>query len=71
MVSRVPEEKRKMQTKKGKATRRAAKRANQTHVKIKAARADRAKGTRLYALAGRPTKADFVNEYGPKGPTMT
>jgi len=28
-------------------------------------------GTRLFALAGRPTKAQFVKVYGAKGPTMT
>jgi hypothetical protein len=37
----------------------------------KAARAHIAEGTRLFALAGRPTKAQFVKVYGPKGPTMT
>ncbi len=37
----------------------------------KAARARIADGTRLFALAGRPTKAQFVKVYGPKGPTMT
>ena len=37
----------------------------------KAARAHIAEGTRLFALAGRPTKAQFVTEYGAKGPTMT
>jgi hypothetical protein len=37
----------------------------------KAARARIAEGTRLFALAGRPTKAQFVKVYGPKGPTMT
>jgi len=30
-----------------------------------------AEGTRLFALAGRPTKAQFVKVYGPKGPAMT
>jgi hypothetical protein len=35
------------------------------------ARAHIAEGTRLYALAGRPTKADFIKVYGPKGPKMT
>ena len=34
-------------------------------------RAHIAEGTRLYAVAGRPTKADFVRVYGPKGPNMT
>ena len=37
----------------------------------KAARASIAEGTRLFALAGRPTKAQFVKVYGPKGPAMT
>jgi hypothetical protein len=37
----------------------------------KAARARIAEGTRLFALAGRPTKAQFVKVYGAKGPTMT
>ena len=37
----------------------------------KAARAHIAEGTRLFALAGRPTKAQFIKVYGPKGPKMT
>jgi hypothetical protein len=37
----------------------------------KSARAHIAEGTRLFALAGRPTKAQFVKVYGPKGPKMT
>ena len=37
----------------------------------KAARASIAEGTRLFALAGRPTKAQFVKVYGAKGPAMT
>jgi hypothetical protein len=37
----------------------------------KAARAHIAEGTRLFALAGRPIKAQFVKVYGAKGPTMT
>jgi hypothetical protein len=40
-------------------------------VRSKAARAHIAEGTRLFALAGRPTKAQFVRVYGPKGPSMT
>ena len=35
------------------------------------ARAHIAEGTRLFALAGRPTKAQFVKVYGPQGPKMT
>jgi hypothetical protein len=37
----------------------------------KAARAHIAEGTRHFAVAGRPTKAQFVKVYGEKGPRMT
>ena len=40
-------------------------------MRSKAARAHIAEGTRLFALAGRPTKAQFVKVYGPQGPKMT
>jgi len=30
-----------------------------------------AEGSRLFALAGRPTKAQFIKVYGPNGPRMT
>jgi hypothetical protein len=30
-----------------------------------------AEGTRLFALAGRPTRAQFVKVYGPNGPRMS
>ena len=43
----------------------------QAQVRSKAARAHIAEGTRLFALAGRPTKAQFVRVYGPQGPKMT
>jgi len=58
-----------MKTKKKSST--AKKAAKQTQVSSKAARSPIAEGARLYALAGRPTKADFVKVYGPKGPSMT
>ena len=32
---------------------------------------NRAEGIRLFALAGRPSKQDFVAVYGPAGPKMT
>jgi hypothetical protein len=32
---------------------------------------NRAEGIRLFALAGRPSKQDFVKVYGPNGPKMT
>ena len=37
----------------------------------KSTRAHIAEGTRLFALAGRPTKAQFIKVYGPMGPKMT
>ena len=40
-------------------------------VRSKAARTHIAEGTRLYVLAGRPTKAQFIKVYGPRGPKMT
>ena len=42
-----------------------------TQTRSKVARAHIAEGTRRFALAGRPTKAQFVKVYGPKGPKMT
>jgi hypothetical protein len=63
-----------MKTKKSrvaKKSKKAAKPVKQTQVRSKAARSNIAEGTRLFALAGRPTKAEFVKVYGPKGPTMT
>jgi hypothetical protein len=36
----------------------------------KTARSNIAEGTRLFALAGRPTKAQFVKVYGLNGPKM-
>lgn len=60
-----------MKTKK-KATRaKKLAKPKQTQVRSKAARAHIAEGTRLFALAGRPTKAQFVKVYGPQGPKMT
>lgn len=35
------------------------------------ARAHISEGTRLYALSGLPTKGQFIEVYGPKGPKMT
>jgi hypothetical protein len=57
-----------MKTKKAKAAKKPAK---QTQVRSRAARAHIAEGARLFALAGRPTKAQFINVYGPSGPKMT
>ena len=57
--------------KKVKTTKKAKKPVTQKQVRSKAARAHIAEGTRLFALAGRPTKAQFVKVYGPQGPKMT
>jgi hypothetical protein len=70
MVSRVPKEELKMKTRKAKVAKKLAK-PKQGQVRSKAARAHIAEGTRLFALAGRPTKAQFVKVYGPQGPKMT
>jgi hypothetical protein len=60
-----------MKTKK-KATRaKKLAKPKQAQARSKAARAHIAEGTRLFALAGRPTKGQFVKVYGPKGPKMT
>jgi hypothetical protein len=62
-----------MKTKKARKTKKAKKPENQKQVQTrsKAARAHIAEGTRLFALAGRPTKAQFAKVYGPQGPKMT
>ena len=57
--------------KKAKAVKKAKKSTKQTQVRSKVARAHIVEGTRLFALAGRPTKAQFVKVYGPQGPKMT
>jgi hypothetical protein len=57
--------------KKSKAAKKATKPAKQTQVRSKTARSHIAEGTRLFAVAGRPTKAQFVKVYGPQGPKMT
>ena len=54
-----------------KATIKSTEAAAPTVTRSKAARAHISEGTRLYALAGRPTKAQFVKVYGAKGPAMT
>jgi hypothetical protein len=59
--------------KKVKAAKKAKKQVPQkgAQTRSNAARANIAEGTRLFALAGRPTKAQFVKVYGPQGPKMT
>ena len=60
-----------MKTKKKTTKAKTSAKPKQAQVRSKAARAHIAEGTRLFALAGRPTKAQFVKVYGAKGPTMT
>jgi hypothetical protein len=59
--------------KKTKSAKKAKKQTQpkQAQTRSKAARAHIAEGTRFFALAGRPTKAEFVKVYGPQGPKMT
>jgi hypothetical protein len=57
--------------KKSKPAKKATKPIKQAQVRSKSARAHIAEGTRLFVLAGRPTKAQFVKVYGPQGPKMT
>src|SRR6266849_5117441 len=59
----------KMKTKKRNATKKTKKTAKPKRAQVRSKAI--AEGTRLFALAGRPTKAQFVKVYGPKGPTMT
>lgn len=54
-----------MKTKKAKAAKKLAK-AKHVGVQSKAARVHIADGTRLFALAGRTTKAQSVKAYGAK-----
>jgi len=49
--------------------RKSAVRKNRTS--NNAAGKSRAKGVRLFAQAGRPSKQDFIKVYGPNGPKMT
>ena len=60
-----------MKTKKGKAGKKSKKTARPKPKRVQVRSKAIAEGTRLFALAGRPTKAQFVKVYGAKGPTMT
>jgi hypothetical protein len=56
-----------MKTKKKSAKTKKATKPKRAQSRFKAI----AEGTRLFALAGRPTKAQFVRVYGLRGPQMT
>jgi hypothetical protein len=74
-VAAKPATKTKVGTKSASAVTQSATPATESTVtpvtRSQAARAHIAEGTRLFALAGRPTKAQFVKVYGPKGPKIT
>jgi len=57
------------------ATRKAASgkaaAAKQVSVSQKSAGVNRSEGIRLFKLAGRPTKEQFIRVYGERGPKMT
>ena len=52
-------------------TKKAKKTTKRAQARSKSARARIAEGTRLFAIAGRPTKQQFIKVYGEKGPRMT
>ena len=58
-----------MKTKKGKAGKKSKKTAKPKRAQARSKAI--AEGTRLFALAERPTKAQFVKVYGANGPSMT
>ena len=57
------------------ATHKAASRkpgvANRVSAGQESAGANRSEGIRLFQLAGRPTKEQFIRVYGERGPKMT
>lgn len=50
---------------------RAAKAAPKPQPQQKSAGSNRSEGIRLFKLAGKPTKEQFIAVYGSKGPAMT
>jgi hypothetical protein len=69
--ARKPTKRTKVTAKPVEKTKAAAKFSPAATTRSKSARANITEGTRLYALAGRPTKAQFIKVYGAKGPAMT
>jgi len=70
----MPRSKKDASKRKSAATRKnraATARKPQTSKKGTSAGKSRAEGIRLFALAGRPTKQDFIKVYGENGPKMT
>lgn len=71
MVTTSPKERRYHEDEKEGHEKQETPETQPAQVRSKTARAHIAEGTRLFALAGRPTKAQFVKVYGPQGPRMT
>jgi hypothetical protein len=65
----VPRKRKTVVSTKTKITKASKPRASKPSAK--AAGKSRAEGIRLFALAGRPSKEDFVRVYGPAGIKMT
>jgi hypothetical protein len=56
---------------KSKVKAQAAKAAPKPQAQPKSAGVNRAEGIRLFKLAGKPSKEDFILVYGERGPKMT
>ena len=69
----MPRTKKNAERKRKSTARRSAKAVKPQAAKesAKSAGKSRAEGIRLFALAGRPSKEDFIKVYGPNGPKMT
>lgn len=63
-VDRIPQGSRK-------TSRRKVSAASKVSAGQKSAGANRSEGIRLFQLAGRPTKEQFIRVYGERGPKMT
>jgi hypothetical protein len=66
----MPRSKRALLKRKSAATKK-VRTAKAVSKKSTSAGQSRAEGIRLFALAGRPSKEDFVKVFGPAGPRMT
>ena len=57
--------------KKKQRAKKAGRAAGAARKSQRAVSTNRAEGVRLYALAGRPTREQFILVYGERGPRMT
>jgi hypothetical protein len=65
----VPRKRKSVTSKKSKAGKNAKPRVSSKGAN--AAGANRAEGIRLFQIAGRPSKQDFITVFGPNGPKLT